>query len=38
MDKKIRLTKRGHQVVGVIAIFGFLVFWGFAGWLENLGM
>jgi hypothetical protein len=38
VNSKIRLTKRGYRLLIVVAAAGFLTVWGFAGWLENLGM
>ena len=33
----MRLTKRGERVVSWLAVLGFLMILGFAGWIEGLG-
>jgi hypothetical protein len=37
-ESSIVLTRRGYRVVTTLALAVFLMVWGFAGWLENLGM
>ena len=35
--ERVRLTRRGERVVSGLAVFGFLMLLGFAGWIEGLG-